>query len=95
MFNYHLVASEITHGECEYGHLYLIKVEGELPDDVDHQLTSWNWDAWEEDDPDLYSGCLDLGVREVRDYVKKPVSEEDYLVLRKYLNTISFDFKEK
>ena len=90
---YHLVASEIKHGECEYEQLYLLKVEGELPDDVDYQLTSWNWGGWEQDDLDLYSGWYDLGERWVRDYVKKAVSEEDYSVLCEYIPTITFDFK--
>ena len=94
MFNYHLVTSEIKHGECEYEQLYLLKVEGELPDDVDYLLTTWNWCGWEEDGFDSDDGWLDLGARWVRDYVEQPVSEEDYLVLCKYLPTVPFDFKE-
>lgn len=92
--NYHLVASEIKHGECEYEQLYLLKVEGELPDDADYQLTSWNWGWCEDFDPDD-DGWLDLCERWVRDYVKQPVSEDQYSVLSEYLPTIPFNFNDR
>lgn len=91
---FYLCQSSIKHDDCDYLENYLIKVEGELPDDAERQLTQWNWGGdWVESE----YGVLDLGRRTVSDYILGEVSATTVGDISQwiYVCTPKFNYEEK
>ena len=88
---YYLVTSYIHQGEFEYEQHYFIASPKELPEDIDHQLTVWNWhgvsDRWRKEDG--WTGFVSDD-RKVVDCVIKEVSESTVNDLRPTMHVCTF-----
>ena len=90
---FYLCTSVIRQGECEYEERYFIKVDGELPDDAERQLTVWNWGGeWDEEEQ-----CVWSGVRTCYDCINGEVSATTIGEISQwiYVCTPKFNYEEK
>ena len=90
---FYLCTSVIRQGECEYEERYFIKVDGELPDDAERQLSIWNWGGeWDEEDQ-----CVWNSVRTCYDCINGEVSASTIGEISQwiYVCTPKFNYEEK
>ena len=92
---YFIVKSDIKHGEYEYTNNYIIKTNGDLPDDANFQLTCWNYrlDYMEEDITE--DGWLEDWYRMFYDTVEDELTDQQVAVLKDFMAVIEFDFVSK
>jgi hypothetical protein len=91
MYTYHLCKTVINHGDYEYTNRFLVYVpEGDLPDNVDHILTAWEFDLLVKDVEKDWDDEVWSDVRRVRTYVQCPTDIVDAARHTPYIHSFNW-----